>query len=105
MVTVEEEGTSDGKRILRRVLSRYVPESYAFAPKQGFSAPDGSWFRGESVDYLRRLFAGDARIYAYLERSTVQSLLDEHFTGQRNRRLLIWSFLSFEWWLRIFDPA
>lgn len=96
--------TSDGKLILRRVLSRYVPESYAFAPKQGFSAPDGSWFRGESVDYLRRLFAGDARIYAYLERSTVRGLLDEHFTGQRNRRLLIWSFLCFEWWLRIFNP-
>jgi asparagine synthase (glutamine-hydrolysing) len=33
---------------------------------------------------------------------TVRSLLDEHFTGQQNRRLLIRSLLCFEWWCRIF---
>jgi len=27
---------------------------------------------------------------------------NEHFSGQQNRRLLIWSFLCFEWWLRTF---
>ncbi|MCA9540888.1 MAG: asparagine synthase (glutamine-hydrolyzing) [Myxococcales bacterium] len=97
--------TNDGKLILREVLSRFVPREYAFAPKQGFSAPDGSWFKGESVDYLRRLFSADARIFEYLERDTVRALLADHFAGRQNRRLLIWSFLSFEWWLRVFMPA
>jgi asparagine synthase (glutamine-hydrolysing) len=98
--------TSDGKLVLRRVLGRYVPESYATAPKQGFSAPDGSWFRGESMEYLRRLFfQDDARLFAHLERSVVQELLDDHFAGRTNRRLLIWSFLSLEWWLRTFEPT
>jgi asparagine synthase (glutamine-hydrolysing) len=97
--------TSDGKLVLRRVLGRYVPESYTTAPKQGFSAPDGSWFRGESMEYLRRLFfVDDARLYAHLERSVVQELLEDHFSGRTNRRLLIWSFLSLEWWLRTFEP-
>ncbi len=99
--------TNDGKLVLRRVLANFVPEEYALAPKQGFSAPDGSWFKGESMDYLRRLFVeGDARIYEYLEPDTVRRLLGEHFAGRQNRRLLIWSFLCFEWWLRIFeDPT
>ena len=98
--------TNDGKLILRHVLSRYVPEDLAFAPKQGFSAPDGSWFKGESVEYLRDLFFGpNVRLFDYLEPTTVRGLLEEHFSGAANRRLLIWSFLSFEWWLRTFDPV
>ncbi len=97
--------TSDGKLVLRRALAQYLPREYVNAPKQGFSAPDASWFKGESVDYLRELFRRDARLYDFLERKTVQGLLDDHFSGRRNRRLLIWSFLSFEWWLRVFDPV
>ncbi len=98
--------TNDGKLILRKVLSRYVPDEIAGAVKQGFSAPDASWFKGQSVDYLRDLFfRGDARLFEFLDRGTVRGLLDEHFSGQRNRRLLIWSFLCFEHWLRLFNPV
>ena len=38
--------------------------------KQGFSAPDASWFKGESIDYVRRaLLDRDAAIYEYLDRN------------------------------------
>ncbi len=95
--------TGDGKLILRKALSRYVPAGYANGRKQGFSAPDASWFRGESIDYIRRLLSSrDARVYEYLEPATVQSLLEEHMSGAVNHRLLIWSLLNFEWWLRRF---
>jgi asparagine synthase (glutamine-hydrolysing) len=98
--------TNDGKLILRRVLSRFVPPKVTEAAKQGFSAPDGSWFKGESVDYIKRLLSQrTARLYDYLQPDTVQTLLEDHFSGQTNRRLLIWSFLCFEWWLQTFDPG
>jgi hypothetical protein len=29
-------------------------------------------------------------------------MLDEHTTGNVNHRLLIWSLLSLEWWVRTF---
>lgn len=95
--------TNDGKLILRKALSRYVPESYTDGVKQGFSAPDASWFKGESIDYIKDLL-GDkrARIYEYMQYDTVHDLMNEHFSGKTNRRLLIWSLLCFEWWLRIF---
>lgn len=95
----------DGKRVLRQVLGQFVPESVTQARKQGFSAPDGSWFRGESVDYIRRLLLSpDARLYQWLEPAVVQGLLGQHFSGAVNRRLFVWSCLCFEWWLRTFDP-
>ncbi len=97
--------TTDGKVALRRTLSRILPREYVDAPKQGFSAPDASWFRGESIDYVQRLLmTPSARIYEYLRPDTTMELVGEHLRGERNRRLLIWSLISFEWWLRKFLP-
>jgi asparagine synthase (glutamine-hydrolysing) len=92
--------TRDGKQILRDVMQRYVPAAITQAEKQGFSAPDASWFKGDSMDFVRRtLLNGQARIYGLLDRSTAQSLIQEHLSGAQNRRLLIWSLLSVEQWL------
>ncbi|MDP9203653.1 MAG: asparagine synthase (glutamine-hydrolyzing) [Gemmatimonadota bacterium] len=95
--------TGDGKLLLRKVLRRYVPEDYTNGAKQGFSGPDASWFKGESIDYIKDvLFDKRARIYDYIQPETAKSLLQEHFSGAQNRRLLIWSLLCFEWWCKIF---
>jgi len=95
--------TKDGKLILRRVMERYVPPEIAHAEKQGFSAPDASWFRGGSIDYVRRtIFDDRAGIYQFMDKEAVQRLVDEHLQGKQNRRLLIWSLLNFELWIRRF---
>jgi asparagine synthase (glutamine-hydrolysing) len=93
--------TRDGKLLLRRVMERYVPADVADGVKKGFSAPDASWFRGDSIEYVRRSLMGrDARLFDYLDRATIQSLIGDHLDGKENRRLLIWSLLSIEEWLR-----
>lgn len=93
----------DGKLILRKMMERYVPQEITNGEKKGFTAPDASWFRGESIQYVKKiLFDGNARIYEILDRLAVRRLLDEHLQGRQNRRLFIWSLLNFEWWLRKF---
>lgn len=97
------EKTHDGKLVLRKALEKYVPPRVTRAVKQGFSAPDASWFRGESIDLVRRkLLTPDARIYSVLDRKTVEKLVTDHLDGRENRRLLIWSFLQVEGWLETF---
>jgi asparagine synthase (glutamine-hydrolysing) len=92
--------TRDGKQILRDVMKGFIPDDVASAEKQGFSAPDASWFKGESIDFVReRLMNGNTRIYDLLDKQAVQSLVQEHLSGERNRRLLIWSLLSVEQFL------
>lgn len=92
--------TNDGKQILRDVMRSYVPEGIADAVKQGFSAPDASWFKGESIDYVRKqLLSGSPRIYSLLDRDAAHELINEHLAGQHNRRLFIWSLLNVEHWL------
>lgn len=95
--------TNDGKIILRKMLARLLPGQYVEGAKQGFSAPDASWFRGESIEYVKALILDPkARIYEFLRPDTVAALVGEHLSGQKNRRLLIWSLISFEWWCRSF---
>ena len=97
------EKTSDGKLLLRQVMSRYVPDTVANAVKQGFSAPDATWFRGDSIDYVKRvLFDRKAAIYDVLDRAAVLGLVQEHLDGKHNRRLLIWSLLYLETFLKTF---
>lgn len=92
--------TRDGKTILREVMRRYIPDDIVDGIKQGFSAPDASWFKGESINYVRRiLIDGAPRIGEYFDRAAIQRLVNEHLSGQQNRRLLIWSLLNFEHWL------
>jgi asparagine synthase (glutamine-hydrolysing) len=94
--------TRDGKKILREVLQRYVPQEVATRAKQGFTGPDASWFKGESMDFVRRtLFNERALIYDFMDRDTVRELVQDHLSGNENRRLFIWSLLSFETWLKV----
>jgi len=96
------EWTHDGKQILRDMMKRYIPTEIMAAPKQGFSSPDATWFRGESIDFVKRsLFNGNAAIYSVLDRNAVTPLIEEHLRGERNRRLLIWSLLNVEAWMQI----
>jgi asparagine synthase (glutamine-hydrolysing) len=95
--------TRDGKLLLRRAMDRHLPQAVTGREKQGFSAPDASWFKGESIDYVRsKLFNPNTRIYEFLDRTTFIDLINDHLDGKQNRRLLIWSLLSLENWLDTF---
>lgn len=93
--------TNDGKQLLREMMSHYIPADITQAEKQGFSSPDASWFKGESIDFVRRtLLDGSARIYEVLDRLAVEPLIEQHLKGEQNRRLLIWSLLNVEAWMK-----
>lgn len=91
--------TSDGKLILRKALNRYIPNEVTSKAKQGFSSPDESWFKGDSMQYIQnKLFDINKLIYNYFDFSTVESILKKHMHGIENKRLFIWSLLNIEEW-------
>ena len=96
--------TNDGKQILRDVMREYVPDNIINAPKQGFSSPDSSWFKGESIDFVRnKLLNGNPLIYNILDRASIKNLVQQHLDGKQNRRLLIWSLLNLEEYFSSYD--
>ena len=89
--------TSDGKQILRDMMSSYIPNNITKLKKQGFSSPDASWFKGDSIEFVRRrLLDRNARVCSVFDRDALIPLIEQHLTGKDNKRLLIWSLLSIE---------
>ena len=92
--------TNDGKQILRNMMSKHIPNEIVTAPKKGFSSPDASWFKGESIEFVKKkLLDPKAKIYELLDYDAVEKMLNEHFDGHQNRRLLIWSLLNTQTYL------
>lgn len=93
----------DGKNILRKAMIDYIPKQILDRKKQGFSAPDESWYRGENANYVREILLDSETISTKFIRSDyIENIINEHLYQGKNHRLLIWSFLNFEWWCRTF---
>lgn len=57
--------------------------------------------RGESIDFTREtLYKKNSKIFDFFDYNSVTDLVNEHLNGECNRRLLIWSLLNVEHWLR-----
>ncbi|MBI2872228.1 MAG: asparagine synthase (glutamine-hydrolyzing) [Chloroflexi bacterium] len=93
----------EGKYLLRRAMTSLLPPGIVTKKKQGFSPPDGSWYRGPTMAYIQEVLL-DPRTLSrgYFQPEYVRKVVQEHLEGKVNHRLLIWSLLCFEWWNRIF---
>jgi len=94
---------NDGKNVLRSAMASLLPEEILRRRKQGFSAPDESWYRGEALDYVREVLLNKRTAYRdYLNPQFVARIVEHHASGKKNYRLLLWSLMCFEFWCKIF---
>ena len=93
----------DGKNVLRKAMVDFIPDEIINRNKQGFSAPDESWYRGENAEYIKDLLLSENTVSTkYINKDYIIKTVDEHINKGINHRLLIWSFMNFEWWCKIF---
>lgn len=93
----------DGKNVLRKAMADFLPEKIVNRKKQGFSAPDASWYRGENAQYIKELLLGKKAVSAdFINPEYIEHIYKEHTEKNINHRLLLWSFMNFEWWCKIF---
>jgi asparagine synthase (glutamine-hydrolysing) len=93
----------DGKNVLRKAMLDFMPDKIINRKKQGFSAPDESWYRGENAAYIKELLLSKRTVSAdFINQDYIKEIVDDHINNHVNHRLLIWSFMNFEWWCRIF---
>ena len=92
-----------GKYLFRRAMEGVLPDSILRKRKQGFSAPDQSWYQGPLMNYIKAILL-DRRTLSrgFFQEGAIRLVLEEHLSGAVNHRLLIWCLLSFEFWNRLF---
>ncbi|AEE26788.1 asparagine synthase (glutamine-hydrolyzing) [Francisella hispaniensis] len=91
---------NNGKRILKDLLYKYVPENLVNRPKMGFSVPIAKWLRNDLRSWAESLLEYD-KIHqqGYLNAELVIKYWQEHLSGKRDWQFLLWNVLMFQEWL------
>jgi asparagine synthase (glutamine-hydrolysing) len=96
-------GSDEGKVLLRQAARAFLPEVLVHKRKQGFSPPDGTWYRGRNLSYVREILLDPTSLRRGLFRPAfLERVIDDHAEGRADHRLMIWSLLSLEWLQRLF---
>ena len=93
------DGTT-GKKVLRDVLYRYVPQEMMNRPKKGFSIPIAKWLRQPQLKEWAEELIRREKIeqQGYLNADAVHAIWDDFITNG-TWRVQIWYILMFQQWL------
>ena len=90
------------KRILRDILTDYIPEKMFDQPKKGFAVPLASWIREELKEeittYLKPEMLKDIPC---LDHQKMEHLIQKHFTGKADYSSYIWRVYVLSKWMHI----
>ncbi|MDX9754652.1 MAG: asparagine synthase (glutamine-hydrolyzing) [bacterium] len=89
-----------GKKILRKLLYRYVPQELLDRPKQGFGIPVGRWIRHELLDWAEALLSESSlRQTNVFHVKRIRGLWEAHRDGQVDDTYNLWAVLMLQAWL------
>jgi len=90
----------EGKWILKKVLSRYVPPSLTDRPKTGFGIPIDNWLRGPLRGWAEELLdESRLRGEGFFDPTPVRQKWHAHVDKGRNWAYWLWDVLMFQaWW-------
>jgi len=89
-----------GKRVLRDLLTCYVPRALIDRPKRGFSVPIKEWLVGPLRDWAEDLISEQTlREQGIFDVTSIRDAWQQHLYGWANHSELMWSVLMFQaWW-------
>ena len=89
-----------GKKILRDILSKYVPDNLINRPKQGFTVPLGEWLRGPLNEWAEDMLSEEKiKREGYFNPEKIKIFWNDHKLGIANRQNQLWSILMFQSWI------
>ncbi len=91
------------KALLREAVADLLPAAVQRRRKLGFNPPAGIWLNGPLRPMVEDLLAPRRlREQGWLDPVAVQTLLEEHRTGKRDRTWHLWSLLALEVWADVY---
>jgi asparagine synthase (glutamine-hydrolysing) len=92
---------SSSKWILKRALRSIVPADVLNRPKMGFGIPLDDWLRSGVRQLLCDTLQDQrARERGYFKADSLDKLLDQHLSGERNHGFSLWNIFVLELWHR-----
>lgn len=87
------------KYLLKRLMSSKLPKDIVFRPKKGFGVPLGEWLRKDLKDFCNQLLSKEEFSKSgFFNISCIEQLKNEHFSGKKDNRKLLWNLMVFQLW-------
>ena len=87
------------KRLLKQLLSRYLPRELFGGKKRGFNLPLKIWFRKELIGLLDNyLEPGRLKREGLFDIDFVAQIKREHLSGTRDREAVLWALVFWQMW-------
>ena len=94
---------SSSKYILKKAMSRLLPQTILNKKKEGFSIPIKNWLREELRPLLLDTLSRDrVKARGYFNVNYVGQLTAEHLEGRANHSHKLWALVVFEMWHRVY---
>ncbi|APW45073.1 XrtA/PEP-CTERM system amidotransferase [Rhodoferax antarcticus] len=91
----------EGKWLLKKAFEPSLPNDVLYRPKMGFSVPLAKWLRGPLRERLQQAVLGpQLEATGYFNPQTLQTMVRQHLSGQRDHSAPLWTLLMFEAFLR-----
>lgn len=88
-----------GKKIMKEILYKYVPQELVNRPKMGFGVPVDSWLKGPLRDWAESHLNSSALANGQFPNSAlIQKRWQEHLAGKSNWQDPLWTILMFQEW-------
>ena len=92
-----------GKILLKKWLSRYLPKNIVYKRKHGFAVPIRDWFRNPQNGFTHELLLSQRfRKRGYFKPRVVEKILRLHEAGRQDYSTWIWLLLNLELWFQTF---
>ena len=97
-------GARGGKRVLRAVMKKRLPDRILNRRKIGFQVPVGDWFRSKQRPLLLDLLRSDSsRAAKFCDEARLGRLVDDHLDGRHDNARTLWALANLEMFLREFN--
>jgi asparagine synthase (glutamine-hydrolysing) len=91
------------KYLLKKAVKNLLPAPVIQHRKQGFVGPMAQWLKKDLRPYvLQTLSEKNLKKHDLFNFETVQSILEEHFSGREIHDTLIWSIVIFQTWFDLY---
>jgi asparagine synthase (glutamine-hydrolysing) len=98
----------EGKYLLKKAFEPKLPHDVLYRPKMGFSVPLAQWLRGPLAQRTRDTVLGQRMLDSgYFNPATLQTMVAQHQSAQRDFSAPLWTLLMFDAFLRqaAMDPV
>ena len=90
-----------GKVLMKRAMSRYLPENVLYRPKQGFVTPISAWLRGPLAAEARAIASSAALARTgWFAPARVAALAEAHISGRSDHSRVLWQLVMLDRSLR-----